>query len=205
MITVATCYWRANDKSAPASRCYTVEWVNRLARGFRRHLTFKHRFVVLTDRHYDGFDADITQERLSTETPDWASMIEPFRIEGPLIVVGLDTVITGNIDHLAAWALVGDRIALPRSPGKDYACNGVAFVPEGFRSVYEDWDGVTNDMEWLRQQKHMLIDKMHPGAVVSYKCDVRPNGLEDARIVYFHGEPKMDSIQHLEWVREHWR
>ncbi len=30
-------------------------------------------------------------------------MIEPFQLEGPLIVVGLDTVVVGNIDALADW------------------------------------------------------------------------------------------------------
>jgi hypothetical protein len=205
VLTVATCFWQANRHTAAASSCYTPEWVNRLARGFARNLTIPHRFVVLTDRHYVGFDPEVTQERLSTDCPDWASMIEPFRIEGPLIVAGLDTVICGNIDHLATWCLVGDRIALPRSPGKDYACNGIAFVPAGYRSVYEDWDGVRNDMEWLRTQPHVLIDKLYGSAVVSYKCDVRPNGLGDARVVYFHGRPKTDSLLHLDWVREHWR
>ncbi|MCW5759238.1 MAG: hypothetical protein KIS90_05680, partial [Phenylobacterium sp.] len=194
-----------NRYSAAASRCYTPEWVNRLARGFARNLTIPHRFVVLTDRHYDGFDAEVTQERLSTDTPDWASMIEPFRIDGPLIVAGLDTVVCGNIDHLAAWCAVGDRIALPRSPGKDYPCNGIALVPAGFRSVYEDWDGVTNDMEWLRRQPYMLIEKISATAVVSYKCDVRPNGLGDARVVYMHGRPKLDELGDLEWIKAHWR
>lgn len=205
MLTVATCYWAPNAHSAEASRCYTPEWVNRLRRGFARNLTIPHRFVVLTDRHYDGFDEDIEQERLSTDCPTWASMIEPFRIEGPLIVAGLDTVICGDIDHLATWCLVGDRIALPRSPGKDYACNGIAFVPAGFRSVYEDWNGIDNDMEWLRKQPHVLIDQIYDGAVVSYKCDVRPNGLGDARVVYMHGRPKMDELGGEAWVGEHWR
>lgn len=204
MLTVATCFWRANRHTAPASVGYTESWVDKLAGGFRRHLTIPHRFVALTDREYE-FGAGVEQERLSTEEPTWAAMIEPFRIEGPLIVVGLDTVICGNIDHLATWCLVGDRIALPRSPGKDYACNGIAFVPAGFRSVYEDWDGITNDMEWLRTRPHILIDKMHPGDVVSYKCDVRPNGLGGASIVYMHGRPKMDDLGGEDWVKEHWR
>lgn len=191
-----------NAKSAEASRCYTPEWVDKLARGFRRHLTIPHRFVVLTDREYE-FAEGIEQERLSTDEPGWESMIEPFRIDGPLIVVGLDTVICGNIDHLACYALVGDKIGLPRSPGKDYACNAIALVPQGFTSVYSDWRG-ENDMEWLRKQKHFLIDASWPGQVLSYKCDVRPNGLGDARVIYFHGEPKADSLLDLDWVRENW-
>jgi hypothetical protein len=203
MLTVATCFWRANKHTAEASRCYDEEWVNRLARGFRRNLTIPFRFVVLTDREYE-FAEGIEQERLSTDVPDWSSMIEPFRIEGPLIVAGLDTIIVRNIDRFAHWCRTGDKIALPRSPGKDYACNGVAFVPAGFTGVYRDWRG-ENDMEWLRKQPHIFIDDHWPGAVVSYKCDVRLNGLGDARVCYFHGSPKMSELLDLPWVSENWR
>ena len=203
MLTVATCFWRPNRHSAPASRCYTPEWVDRLYRGFRRNLTVPFRFVVLTDREY-GFCQGVEQERLSTDEPDWSSMIEPFRIEGPLIVVGLDTVVTGNIDQLADWCFDGDRIALPLSPGKPYACNGVALVPPGCTGIYRDWRG-ENDMEWLRSQPHAFIDELFPGQVVSYKCDVRPDGLGDTRVAYFHGRPKPDELGRLDWVKEHWR
>lgn len=203
MITVATCFWSPNRHSAPASHCYTPDWVDKLYRGFKRNLTEPFRFVVLTDREYE-FAEGIEQERLSTDEPGWESMIEPFRIEGPLIVAGLDTIIVRNIDRFAHWCRTGDKIALPRSPGKDYACNGVAFVPAGFTGVYTRWRG-ENDMEWLRKQPHALIDQIWGREdVVSYKQQVRPNGLGRARIVYWHGSPKMDELEEP-WVRDHWR
>lgn len=203
MLTVATCFWLANRHSAPASRDYTADWVNKLARGFARNLTVQHRFVVLTDRPYT-FDDGVQQELLSTDEPTWASMIEPFRIEGPLIVVGLDTIVRDNIDHLARWCEKADRIALPRSPGKPYACNGVALVPAGKTDIHSRWRG-ENDMEWLRAQEHVLIDSLWPEQVVSFKQYVRPRGVRQSRIVYFHGAPKMADIVHEPWVAEHWR
>jgi hypothetical protein len=203
VLTVATCFWEANRRSVPSSRCYTPEWVNKLARGFARNLTLPHRFVVLTDKAYD-FAKGIEQELLGTDEPDWHSMIEPFRIEGPLIVVGLDTIIRSNIDHLARWCERADRIALPRSPGKPYACNGVALVPVGMTGIHAQWRG-ENDMEWLRAQPHVMIDDLWPEQVVSYKQYVRPKGTRQSRIVYFHGSPKMQDILHEPWVAEHWR
>ena len=197
-LTVATCFWRANVQSAKASRCYTEEWVHRLARGFKRNLTIPHRFVALTDRRYD---LDVDQELLSTDQPDWSCMIEPFRIDGPLIVVGLDTVIVGNIDPLAELCF-GDRLMLPRSPGKDYACNAIAFVPKGHKDIFMSWSG-ENDMEWLRTFPHDFIDDRFPGWVSSYKCDVRPNGLGESRVVYFHGDPKPHQLGEP-WVKDHW-
>lgn len=201
-LTVATCFWTPNKHTAQASQVYAPEWVNRLARGVRRNLTVPHRFVVLTDREYE-FEDGIEQERLSTDTPDWSCMIEPFRIDGPLMVVGLDTVIVGNIDALAHWTLNLDRMALPRSPGKDYACNAIALVPQGHQDIFMRWRG-ENDMEWLRTFPHTFIEERFPGWVSSYKCDIRPNGLGETRIAYMHGRPKMDEIE-ADWVRDHWR
>lgn len=204
LITVATCFWSPNRHSAAASRCYTPEWVDKLARGFRRHLTTPHRFVVLTDKPYEFADG-VEQERLSTDEPDWSSMIEPLRIEGPLIVAGLDTIVLRNIDRFAHWCGHADKIALPRSPGKEYACNGIALVPKGKTDIHARWSG-ENDMEWLRLQDHILIDDIW-GAdqVVSYKQYVRPRGVRKSRIVYFHGTPKPDELTDLDWVRDNWR
>lgn len=203
MLTVATCFWEANRHSVPSSRCYTEEWVNKLARGVQRNLTVPHRFVVLTDREYT-FAKGVEQERLSADEPGWESMIEPFRIEGPLIVMGLDTIVRSNIDHLARWCESAKTIALPRSPGKPYACNGVALVPRGQTGIYERWNG-ENDMEWLRKQPHVFIDDLWPEQVVSFKQYARPRGPRGSRIVYFHGAPKMHDVLGLEWVRDHWR
>jgi hypothetical protein len=203
MITVATCFWEANRHSAPSSRCYTPEWVNRLYRGFKRNLTVPFRFVVLTDKEYQ-FTRGVEQELLSTEEPTWASMIEPFRIDGPLIVVGLDTIVRSNIDHMARWCETAKTIALPKSPGKPYACNGVALVPQGQTRIYTDWAG-ENDMEWLRTFPHVFTDDLWPGQIESYKCYVRPKGTRQTRIVYFHGSPKMQDLVETEWVKRHWR
>ncbi len=202
VLTVATCFWRANRHSVPSSCCYDEEWVNKLYRCFRRNLTIPFRFVVLTDRPYE-FTKGVEQELLGTDEPDWHSMIEPFRIEGPLIVAGLDTVILGNLDRLARWCETATAIALPKSPGKPFACNGLALVPKGKTDIYARWNG-ENDMELLRAQPHVMIDDLWPEQVVSFKQYVRPKGTRSSRIVYFHGDPKPHQLQ-LEWVREHWR
>jgi hypothetical protein len=203
MITIATCLWAANKQSQAFSRAYTPEWADRLCWNFGRHLTQPFRFVVFTDRDY-AFKADIVQLQLGRRPPDYGSMIEPFKLDEPTIVVGLDTIVVGNIDHLADYCLTGDKLALPISPGKTYACNGVALVPKGQSAIFTEWRG-ENDMEWLRMQPHGFIDAKWPGHVVSYKLSVRPNGLGDARIVYFHGEPKAPSLMGEGWVAENWR
>ena len=204
MLTVATLLWDANEKSQPFSRCYDETWVEKLYRGFGRNLTQPFRLVLFSDRRRE-FGEPIEQRPLSSVRPGYADCIEPFRLGVPMILVGLDTIIVGNIDHLAGYCFSADQVALPRDPyAPERSCNGVALVPAGQERIYRDWRG-ENDMEWLRLQPHVFVDDLFPGQVVSFKGSVRDRGLGDARIVYFHGVPKANELEHLPWVREHWQ
>lgn len=205
MLHVCATLWQPNDRSQKFSLCYDESWVNKLHAGFCRNLTRPFRFVVFTDRQRKFADG-IEQERLATEVPHYGCLIEPFRLNEPMIMCGLDTVVLRNIDHLADYCLNARRMALPRNPyDLKISINPVALVPSGYRHVYDNWRG-ENDMDWLRQHQCAFIDDIWPGQVLSLKAhDVRRKGTQDARIVYFHGEPKPPSLMHLDWVREHWR
>lgn len=203
MLTVATVFWDANATSFEFSRCYSEEWVEKLHRGFRRNLTVPFRFVCFTERERE-FSAGIEQERLSSDRPDYGALIEPYRLGEPMILVGLDTVVTGNCDEMAEFALTSGMLALPRDPyAKHRACTGVQLVSAGFESVWQTYQG-GDDMEHMRKQPHVFIDDLFPGQAESYKGWVRDHGVGDTRIVYFHGVPKMDALQDA-WVMEHWR
>lgn len=203
MLTVATLLWEPNGHSLPFSRCYDESWVTRLYDGFARNLTVPWRFVLFTDRPRD-LPAAIKQEMLRTATPDYGTCIEPYRYGVQMILVGLDTVVTGNCDHFAEYCANANKIGLPRDPyALHRACNGVALVPDGFQSVFRNWKG-ENDMDWMRQQPHVFADDIFPEQIVSYKGAVRDKGLGDARIVYFHGNEKPHQID-ARWIRKHWR
>lgn len=202
MLTVATLLWDANRSSYDFSSMYDESWVEKLYRGFRRNLTHKFRFVCFTDRPRQ-FAEPIEQASLRERRPSYASCIEPYRLGVPMILVGLDTVITGDVNHLAAHCLRERQIALPRAVyRKGTVCNGVALVPAGHDHVYTRHNG-ENDMEWMRQQDHVVIDDIWPGHVVSYKGHVKKNGLGDARIVFFHGKEKPHEID-APWLRSCW-
>jgi hypothetical protein len=205
MLTVATCFWDANRHSYPFSRCYDESWVEKLYRGFERNLTVPFRFVCFTDRER-VYSEPIEQEPLIADEPDCGSLVEPYRLNEPMILVGLDTLITGNIDHLAEYALNAETLALTRDPyAPQQACTGVALVPKGHAFVWETYDGNPNDMVHLRKQPHVFIEDMWPGHVRSYKVHVAGRGWLESRIIYFHGRPKMDGIPNEDFVREHWR
>lgn len=204
MITVATLFWKPNQSSRSFSTAYNESWVDKLNRGFQRHLTKPFKFVLFTDRkrEYEEPVKQIVNEDLGKG--GYADCIIPYTLGKPMILVGLDTVVTGNIDHLAEYCLEAETFALPRDPyRKQQACNGVALVPKGHEKIGLRHKG-QNDMEWVRKFKHEFIDDLFPGQVVSYKGDVKNRGLKDARIVYFHGQEKPHQLGSLPFIQEHW-
>lgn len=113
-----------------------------------------------------------------------------------MILVGLDTIVTGNIDCLIDLSM--DGLYLPSDPNKPKkACNGVV-VSSPMRWVYESHRG-ENDMDWLNTFSHKRLDDT---LVKSFKCHVKKGGIGDARIVYFHGREKPHEIEHE--ILEHW-
>lgn len=205
MITVATLLWSPNANSFDFSRAYDETWVEKLYRGFARNLSMPFRFVCFTDRPRDFCEA-IDQEPIRGRL-DYSACIEPYGLGEPMILVGLDTVVTGNCDDLALYCLTRTRLAVPLDPYAPHqVCNGVALVPPGHQHIAIAHDGRTNDMDWIRQHDPAVIDTLFPGQVLSYKVHVKPRGLGDARIVYFHGAEKPHEIYHnTPWLREHWR
>lgn len=204
MITIATLFWNANQHSLSFSRGYSETDVERLYHGFARNLTVPFRFVCFSERQR-CYNAPIEHMQLSDPEPGYGSCIEPYKLDEPMILVGLDTVIVGNCDHLAAYAIGADKIAVPRDPFfPQKVCNGVALVPQGNARIWTEFPG-GNDMEWIRQQDVAVIDDIFPGQVVSYKGEVAKNGLtEDTRIVFFHGHPKARDLPHVGWIARHW-
>lgn len=200
-ITIATLLWRPNDKSYPFSRMYDESWVEKLYRGFHRNLTLPFEFVCFTDirRSY----SEPIDQKFIEGSIGYHSCTQPYKLGKPMILVGLDTVVTGNIDHLAEYCLNEDTLALPRDPYRpEIACNGVALVPKNHQDMANNPG--ENDMVWVRKFPHKYIDDLFPGQVVSYKGHVKKNGLGDARIVYFHGREKPHEIEE-DWLEDHWK
>lgn len=206
MLTVACCLWDSNRHTYANSRCFGEEWVEKLFRGFRRNLTNRFQFVCFTERERKFLEPAIQQARLSDPEPHCGSLVEPYRLGVPMILVGLDTVVTGNLDHMAEYALTADKIALTRDPyAPQQACTGVAVVPARHEFVWDSFDGNPDDMVHMRKQPHVFIDDLWPGEVRSFKVHVAGGGWLGSRIVYFHGRPKMNGLADEPFVRDHWR
>ncbi len=202
-LAVVSLLWDANRQSAGYSSMYDESWVEKLYAGFARNLTRPFEFILYTDRLRE-YAAPVTQILLPEGEPNYGWCILPYGLGRPMILVGLDTVVTGNIDHLADYCLTADHIACPLDPYYPHqVCNGVALVPAGWERVAERWSG-ENDMVWIRTFAPDVIDTLFPGQVVSYKGQVRKNGLGDARLVFFHGEEKPHQLAGVDWIEQHW-
>ncbi len=209
MITIACAFWDANRLSKQFSRHYTEADVCALYRGFKRNLTIPFRFICWSEKERDYAEAGIEQRRLRDEFPSYGSLTQCYELNEPTIMVGLDTIIVGNIDHIAEYCLTAEKPAVPMDPFyPNEVCNGVTLVPAGNDWLWTEYPG-NNDMDWIRDNwragKVIAFDKLFPGQVLSYKRHVHERGLpEDARIIYFHGEKKPHELRHVGWiVREH--
>lgn len=201
MLIVATMLWEPNEHSFEFSRMYDESWVEKLYRGFKRHLTVPFEFICFTDKER-SFNEPIKQELIEGEL-NYGAYIEPFKMNEPMILVGLDTVIVGNIDHLAKYCEEASKLAVPRDPFfPETVCNGVALIPGGHGWVYEGHEG-QNDMDYIRSLNVAVIDDLWPGHVLSWKGHVRDYGLDDCRICYFHGEEKPHQLGD-DSILEHW-
>ena len=87
---------------------YNEEYVEKLRAGVERNVTIPYRFVVLSDLPIKG------SYPLIHDYPGWWSQIELLRIPGPSLQIGLDTVITANIDHILTYIRdeLGHRVLL---------------------------------------------------------------------------------------------
>lgn len=208
MITVAACLWSPNEHSSSFSRCYDESWADKLYRGFARNLTVPWRMVVFTDRER-AFQEPIEQMRLEMTKPHYGAMIEPYKLDCPMIVVGLDTIVVGNCDALAAYCMSASRPAVPKDPFFPASpwklTNAVVLAPAGCKAMLYDGYAGQNDMDWINTRDVAVMDDLFPGQAVSYKGRVQYVGLEDeTRVVFFHGAVKPHELPHVGWVARHW-
>lgn len=190
-------------------------WVERLYRGIKRNTTRDFRFVCFTDKEYT-FQEPIEQVRFKLPYRNMLSLLEPFSEDfGRVVFMGLDTIITGNIDELMDYDGPFAMLKDPLIP--DTSCSGVMsfpYTPEVWRAVMNAYGagdleshrlmGWMSDMMFLNTVSHVHLDDYVSG-IYSYKAHIRGDKklLRDAKIVYFHGKEKPHELSES-WVDQHW-
>lgn len=206
---------------------YDASWVKKLRDGVHRNTTSSYRFVCLSDV---DFSIDETwkprTERIPLKHgwPGWWSKIEMFSpgiITEPCLYLDLDTVITGNIDHLLE--LPYDFAMLRNFHEPDFVGSGVMWfknensvphkvyqkflkMPECYIQHHERrkngshlgdqafiWDTLGGDIK--------LIDTSH--GIRSFKYHCRSHLPPETSVVCFHGTPRPNQVE-AEWITRHW-
>lgn len=206
MITFASLLWTPNEHSNEFSQAYDERWAVRLFNGFRRHCRVPYRCVLYVDRRrlLPPNIIQVVKEDLGSN--GYGDCIRPFEMNVPMILVGLDTLVVGNIDKMAQWCLDNPgKMALPKHPYQDVSINGVTLWGGQNPAIFDDWRG-ENDMDWIRRFPHERIDELWPGKVLSYRAHVHRRELpKPPRIIYFHGRMKPNNLPTEPLIRDNWR
>jgi len=201
---------------------YRVEHAVKLRNGVARHLPVRHRFVCLTDQMDEVLSAGIIAVPLAETWGGWWSKINlftPTLLTGPTLYMDLDTLVVGDLTPLvrttpgitmvkdfyspdtmnsSTMAWMGDYSAIWHRFKKD---------PEGITRRYDRLPGSrVGDQGFIHDVLNgagARIDTFDPAYVVSFKQSARQGPPENARVISYHGRPKIDDPA-AGWSYEAW-
>jgi len=166
-------------------------------------------------------DVDYWAQPLFNGWGGWWSVVELFRLQGPIVVTGLDTVFVDSVDPLL-------ELALECGPEDFYMIHAFKkreVFASGFMIWSGDWRWVYNNFNFKRHARHYQWEQRYTKAqlakrdikikavqdfvsgVYSYKHHVRGKGLPgDARAILFHGTPRPGRVDRRveRWLEEAW-
>lgn len=177
-----------------------------LSRQVARNMLIPHNFVCLTDIPFK--DRFIECIRLKKNWPGWWSVVEIFRLKGPMIFMGLDTILVNSIDRLAELSLAcpvnvfymvrpqpkARRRGQKLSSGIMMWNGDWSWLYQQFKPEYMNrFKGEERYTEWQLLKHHINVrfTQDYFNGFYSYKNDIRGNGMpENATVVAFHGKPR---------------
>jgi hypothetical protein len=133
---------------------FTAEYVNNLYRAVQRNTTIEHRFICYTD---DPQDVECETRPFLIDLPVWWYIIGLTNPEHEhneqLIYMDLDTIITGNIDHIL-------------SLDKPFATISDFGWTSGLQTAYIMWNRSVRDSVW-----EYFTTKYKPADYSRLDCD----------------------------------
>ena len=191
---------------------FSIDDVDVLGRMVSRHSTLDVNFLPITD-------VGVGRE-LRKDYPGWWCIMEAFDIVGPVVFVGLDTVIVDSIDPLLHLATIlgGNEFVMMRPFNKnrkispwasgimiwngDWSWIHRRFVPECDIDVHYYEQAYTCDALIESGSKVLEVQDYIDG-IYSYKRHCRDKLPSDARVVLFHGQPRPKDAE-ASWVKEYY-
>lgn len=190
---------------------YTPEWVWALKRGLRRHLT-DYEFRVFSDLGCFGQWGT----RLAHDFPGWWSklcLFAPGLFPGRVLYLDLDTLPVGDLGELAGYsgrlAMLADFGSPQKIASGVMAWGGDEAAPiyEAFRRQERRWlqhPGQRMDLFLREVCDPVRLQDHFPGQLVSFKRHARSGIPVGARLVSFHGRPRVTELPAKHWARQAW-
>lgn len=188
---------------------YYPEHVRALAWQVKKHTTVPYEFVCLTDYPYpiEG----VTCIPLENSFPGWWSCVELYRLQGPVVAVGVDTMIRGNIDGLFRLIQASSdkefwMIRAFRNPRK--VISGILGWNGDWTRLYYDFSfedatrKLRGDEDYVQVQlkkygiSPLKVQDSFSG-VYSFKRHCSNGIPKDCSVLVFHGHPRPFEVPHL--------
>ena len=195
---------------------YGPEYANKLYRMVMRYLNVPHTFLCLTDDSSGMECACHSLWRKDLDLTGWWNKMLLFDPQAPawrdgdqLLWLDLDVVIVGPLDQIAEFPT---RFAMHRDFQKPHRmASAVMLLAAGSRP--EIWERFIADPATAMRDRHgdqafidahvQDMDVLPSRWIVSYKMHAKAQPPDGARIVCFHGKPKMSDIK-SGWVPAAW-
>lgn len=211
------CVYRTGPKFNP-------EYVYRLKRMVERHGEGQFDFVCLTNHPGLLKNEEWAVALLKPEHKGWWCLPEKFRITGPVVFSGLDTIFLKSITPFIDVALNCPKndvymihpFRIPNKYNRLFA-NGMMVWNGDLTYMYEDYDYVMADKDFPLEQdytsamliksgKNIRVVQHAVSGIHSFKVDLKQGGpRKNTRIVIFHGEPGVHKLKDRTWVKENWK
>jgi len=210
---------------------YNTRDVLRLKHNVEKRTTMDFNFVCLTDdttlllTNEHGVVVDsVTEEHwaqpLFGNYKGWWSLIELFRLTGPVVITGLDTVFVGSVDPFLqlAKSLTEEEFYMIHAFKKNEVW------ASGFMIWNGDWSWLLDDFKYKEhsakyqwEQRYTKFSLLKRGVeikgvqdqidgIYSYKHHCRGKGgpPKDARAILFHGRPRPGNVRES-WIKKEWK
>lgn len=182
---------------------YKPEHVEALYKQTCRQTTKKYNFVCYTD-YAESFSDGITVIPLEKNYPGWWSCVELWRHQGPSIIIGLDTMFIGNIDHILQLAcdVKGNEFLLLESFWHlGQYINGMQIWNGDWSWLYKNFNYEKQSTEYRGDENYQIESLMRVGVsigriqmrvdgVYSYKDQYLRGKAKDPRVLIFYGKDK---------------
>jgi len=198
---------------------FTQEYVVNLRNMIFRNTSIKYRFACLTDM---GEIHEIETIQLTNNLPGWWSKIELFRPDisdaERIVYFDLDTLITGNINDLLELNgnFYGLRPWNRRNRLSGQLGSGIMAWKNGdFNFLFDCFEmskiksNSVGDQAYISETLANMEINYLPlqnfvSGIYSYKRECRNRLPKDARIICFHGRPRIHDIKDA-WAKDAWR